>query len=242
MFLLFSMFCFISLSRIAIAAFFASLSIFFYLISKNKIIAVITPIFLCVFMFYAFTSIDILKKRTFFQPDKINFSIALNNPKLLLNQLSTTGRSNLWSLSLKRFFLKKPLLGSGIGSTEHYFYERGNKERIGLMHSTYINMLCELGVIGFFLFTTLFLLYLGRMYRLWQRAKSDVTKKYALVAMLSVVSYLIVCITGNAIGYIFPFGMYLFAFMAFAFQCSEQEKVELANINSINKATLLRHH
>jgi len=222
-FLLFSIFCILPLTRITIAAYFVSLAMFFFFVSRKKMNAVLIPVLLFFISFYIFTTVDILKKRSFFRPDEVTFLSVLENPVKFLDQIDTSGRSNLWSKSLDRFFWNNPVIGTGIGSTQHYFYTGKHKNRIGIMHSDYIRLLCELGVIGCALFIVVFLLYIRRMYILWRKAQSRFTKKYALTAILGLTSYIIVSLTDNAIECVSYFIMYIFAFMAFAFQCYEQE-------------------
>jgi len=223
LFFLFSFFCCLPLTRITIGSFFVSLTIFFFLTSRKKIIVVLISTFFFFVTLYAFTTVDILKKRTFFHPEKVSFMSVLENSVDLLDELNTSGRTNLWSLSLEKFFWQNPIIGSGIGSTQNYFYGRRNKGKIGIMHSEYVRLLCETGIIGCVMFLGVFLLYLIRMYILWRNAKSILAQKYALTSILCLTSYLIISLTDNAIESIFHLSMYIFAYMAFAFQLYEQE-------------------
>ena len=223
LFFLFSIFCVLPLTRITIGALLISLMVFLVLITRNKIIKTImflSPIFLIPFFIFLSTSISILKERMFLNPEIVSFSTIFQNPKLFLEQLNTSGRTTLWSFALEKFFQKNPLWGSGAGATQHFFYEKFGR---GVVHSEYIRLLCELGIIGCTFFIIVFLLYLADMYKIWQRAKEITTKKYALTAILCLTSYLIISITDNAIDYVFHLSMYVFAFTAFAYQCYEQE-------------------
>ena len=91
------------------------------------------------------------------------------------------------------------------------------------MHSEYIRILCELGIVGLVLFFSLLFSYIIRIVRIWIVASDYQTKKYALTSLLCLLSYMIVCITGNAIGYIFSFSLYIFAFVSFSFQCYDEK-------------------
>lgn len=223
LFFLFSFFCCLPLTRITIGSFFVSLTIFFFLTSRKKIIVMLISVFFFFVTLYAFTTIDILKKRTFFNLERVSFMSVLENPVDLLDNLNTSGRTNLWSLSLEKFFWQNPIIGSGIGSTQNYFYGSRNKKKIGIMHSEYVRLLCETGIIGCVMFVGAFSLYLIRMYILWRNAKSILAQKYALTSILCLTSYLIISLTDNAIESIFYLSMYIFAYMAFAFQLYEQE-------------------
>jgi len=226
-FLVFSMFCVLPLTRITIGSWFVSLSLFFFLISKKKIYSIIIMTFILFLMLVVFTSVEFLKKRNFYRPKEVSLINVIKNPKSFWGQLNTAGRSAIWSYSLNRFLRKNPMFGSGVGSTQYVFYGGARRGSSGVMHSEYIRILCELGIVGLCLYVIVFLLYLNRIFYIWRKAKNTLTKQYALISFLCLISFLIICFTDNLIDYIFFFTMYMFSFMAFAFYLFEKENLEI---------------
>jgi O-antigen ligase len=229
-FLVFSVICIISLGRMSIAALFISISMFYFFISKKKIFSVLISVAISTVIIFIFTAVDTIKERTFHRPEEVTFQSFILSPKSQFNNISSTGRDFLWSLSLDKFFWKNPWIGSGVGSTQAFFYDGIVERGKGAVHSEYVRILCELGIIGCFLFILAFLSYLFRMYKIFKLAKYDCTKKFALTAILSLGSFFLLCITGNMIDYIFPYSMYMFAFVGFSLRTFELERMDLNDI------------
>lgn len=63
--------------------------------------------------------------------------------------ISSNGREALWDLNMQKFYDPSPLIGSGLGASGDFMK---NREGLHLIHSDYVQILCDLGNIGIILF------------------------------------------------------------------------------------------
>ena len=84
---------------------------------------------------------------------------------LSMDNIQTSGRSFLWELAMNKFYKPNPIIGSGLGTTTHFIKERAQKEHtVALLHSDYVQILCDNGIIGIVL---LALFYLSIVYKVF---------------------------------------------------------------------------
>ena len=129
-----------------------------------------------------------------------------------LNHLAGSGRFAAWGQVMERYFEPHMLTGSGIGTTQNYFYS--SQLKIGAIHSEYIRLLAETGLIGL----TLFLLSMG-IYFLKIRRNMRNTEHYKstyLIGACAIFAYLTFMATDNAFDYVNQFGFYIFGLIGVA--------------------------
>lgn len=77
----------------------------------------------------------------------------IDNNALSLDNIQTSGRSALWEIALTKFYDPNPLCGAGSGTVTNFMKDRALKEHtIALLHSDYVQILCDNGLIGLILF------------------------------------------------------------------------------------------
>lgn len=158
------------------------------------------------------------RQRMFF--DAGDSQALLKDPLGALQGINGSGRFSLWDEMLTRFYTPHPAIGSGIGATQEFLYSRSAIGQ-GVVHSEYVRLLCELGVIGLVLFSIAMLSYLITLVRFSRLAGPAFARTYALAAVGGLVTYLIYMTTDNSFDYVNQFGAYVFALIAMAVKARE---------------------
>jgi hypothetical protein len=153
------------------------------------------------------------RQRMFF--DASDSEALLKDPLGALQAINGSGRFSLWDEMLARFYTPHPAIGSGIGATQDFLYSRSAIGQ-GVVHSEYVRLLCELGVVGLILFTVAMLSYLITLMRSPAPPSPSVARAYTLAAIGGLVTYLIYMATDNSFDYVNQFGAYIFALIGLA--------------------------
>lgn len=181
---------------------------------------------------------DTFKQRMFYGTDQVTLQNLINDPSTVMEHLHTSGRSTAWGTVLDRFFEPSPWWGSGLGATQNYYYSQADGG-VGVIHSEYVRLLSEVGLIGLTLFAVSALVYLWRLGRIYQQARAPETSKYALAAAGALTAYLLYIATDNGFDYVTGFGIYVFGLIGMAEKASELERASLqpehANADVVSK-------
>lgn len=70
------------------------------------------------------------------------------------NNIQSNGREAIWKINLAKFYKPNPIIGSGLGNSVEYTKENFT---VKLIHSDYVQILCDTGLIGIILFALFFL-------------------------------------------------------------------------------------
>ena len=173
-----------------------------------------------------------LRERMFYGEEGGSVDAVLNNPLAALQHIHGSGRFDAWDTVLNKFFQPNPLVGSGIGATQHYFYSQIGGG-IGVIHSEYVRLLSEVGLLGLGLFVVMILVYLSQMIKTFRSSANAETKKYALAGIGGVVAYVIFMATDNAFDYVSGFGIYVFTMVAMG---EKSRELELAAQSAVSVA------
>ena len=88
---------------------------------------------------------------------KVNATDIVQHNALSLDNMQTSGRSAMWDLTLRKFYEPNPIFGAGTGTVTDFMKERAIKENtIALLHSDYVQILCDNGIVGLILFILFF--------------------------------------------------------------------------------------
>jgi hypothetical protein len=158
------------------------------------------------------------RRRMFFS--NTSSSDLLHDPLSAVQGINSSGRFALWKDMLARFYAPHPILGSGLGATQDFLYGRSTTGQ-GVVHSEYVRVLCEVGVVGLVLFALAGLQYLATLFRLSTAATGNVDRTYALAAAGAVLAYLMYMATDNSFDYVNQLGAYVFALVAMAIKAQE---------------------
>lgn len=71
-----------------------------------------------------------------------------------LDNIQSNGREAIWKINLAKFYKPNPITGSGLGNSVEYTKENFT---VKLIHSDYVQILCDTGLIGIILFALFFL-------------------------------------------------------------------------------------
>jgi hypothetical protein len=163
------------------------------------------------------------RDKMFYAPDKVDGS-ALSNGELDSKQINNNGRFAMWDTVLSRFFKPSPLMGSGLGSTQAWFYSGAAKEAgcgdLRVEHSEYVRLLSDTGLIG----ATLFVLSVGvaglDAGRALRRARQPMGHAFAVAAICAGPVFLVCMGFDNALLYVIPVAQLPFALSAIASRLS----------------------
>jgi O-antigen ligase len=200
-------------TRITIAALFVGCSTVLF-VGFRGVMRLLLPVAAMVGFPLLFLFNETFKKRMFYGDSKITPDAVLADPSIVLSHLHTSGRSVAWSSVLGQFFAPNPTLGSGLGATQNYYYSQAGS--MSVIHSEYVRLLSEVGIVGMVLFSAAALAYLWRLGRIYRRARDKETERYALAAIGALVAYLVYIATDNGFDYVSGFGIYVFALIGMA--------------------------
>jgi O-antigen ligase len=129
-----------------------------------------------------------------------------------VGHLAGSGRFGAWEQVLDKFFYPNMLTGSGIGTTQNHFYSSHLK--VGAIHSEYVRLLAETGLIGLFLFLLSMFIYFIIIRRNMKNAAHD--KSTYLMGVCALFAYMTFMATDNAFDYVSQFGFYIFGLIGVA--------------------------
>lgn len=101
----------------------------------------------------------------------ITASDIVQGDALSLDNIQTSGREFLWGLAMDKFYEPSPIVGSGLGTTTHFIKERGkSRHTVALLHSDYVQILCDNGIVGIVLIAIFYLCIIIKVFRYtWNR-------------------------------------------------------------------------
>jgi hypothetical protein len=163
------------------------------------------------------------RSRMFYGADSISFIGIMDDPSYALQHLHGSGRFAAWDQFLELFFEPSPFIGSGIGATQHYFYTH-SIIGLGVIHSEYIRLLCEVGIVGISLFAIAVLAYGIRLFRAYHAAQEVEVRKYTLASIGTLLAYLVFLATDNGFDYVSQFAVYVFGLIAMSEKAKELQE------------------
>jgi O-antigen ligase len=211
-------------TRITIVAMFVAYSLMFFIASRG-IFRVFLPVTGIVLVPVLFLFSETFKRRMFFGEKQIHLDTALNDPSILFSHLHGSGRFATWPQVLNKFFVPSPTLGSGLGATQNFFYTN-SPSGLGAVHSEYVRLLSDVGLIGLTLFLIAILVYFVRLSGIYRVNPAKISGRFALAGMGGLLTYLIFMATDNPFDYVTGFGFYVFGIVAMADKAWELERHE----------------
>lgn len=131
-----------------------------------------------------------------------------------LSDIHDTGRWQLWALTIP-LILKNPLIGNGLGSTESLLGGEEGDEGGYVPHNEYLRLSSDVGFIGCLLFL---ISYIVLGHSCWKKFKTGdrADQHQALLAITSILVYLMICLADNGIDWYATATQYVWAFVALA--------------------------
>jgi hypothetical protein len=221
LFILFTIFVFWSFVRISMVGLVAAIGMIFFLLTRNFAVKIVFPVMIFIVFFTCLFTVEKFRTRMF-KSEKVGietvFSTEVNK---LDNIIYTSGRSSLWRKAYVEFLEKRPITGRGIGSVDSWLEKYFNG---GRLHSEYLRIACDLGVLGLILYLLSIFQFYARLLALFLRNNDPVVRCYTATALAGLTFYLITFATDNSLNYISEFGLYVYTFMAFAFIAARERE------------------
>jgi hypothetical protein len=165
---------------------------------------------------------DVFRKRMFKDGGSVSLDLLFSDPVASLDNIHGSGRFEAWSYVLTHFFKPNPVFGSGVGTTQHYYYTHSTG--LNVIHSEYVRLLAEVGIIGVSLLAIAAVAYMVRLARTYSAASTREGKAYSLAALGALVVYIIFMATDNAIDYVTSCGIVVFALIGMSEKTRELEQ------------------
>ena len=105
---------------------------------------ILTVVFMAVITVFSVPAV----REKMFEDEKVEIS-SISTDNINFNTIKSHGREELWEKNMNMFYYPSPAIGSGIGATSGFLK---NQKGLKLLHSDYVQMLCDLGNVGLFLF------------------------------------------------------------------------------------------
>jgi len=197
-------------TRITIGAMFVIFSIYGFFRMKG-ILKYIIPISSMLCFLMLFLLVEKFRSRMFLGSHVVSFESVkdINNA---MGRVAGSGRFAAWSEVLDKFFKPHMAFGSGIGTTQNFYYS--SNLGIGVIHSEYVRLLAETGLVGLLLFMLSMFYYFLSMKRNMMRFSG--MKNIYIMGICSLFSYMTFMATDNAFDYINQFGFYVFGIIGIA--------------------------
>ncbi len=202
-------------TRISMAGLLLASAILFGVYKRSVLITYIAPLLAMVLVVAAIIFIEPLRKRMFFNDNAVDFSMLFKNVDFFLSHIDTSGRSTLWQAAFVYFKKTSVWFGAGSGSTD--FWVKNHTHALAL-HNDFLRVYFDLGVIGLVLFLlSLFQLMRVSAKRPRYKDNQKLHNAYKALAIAALWFYLMTLITDNTLNYVANIGVYVYAFIAFAF-------------------------
>ena len=201
-------------TRISMVAYILSSSILLFFSLRSTLLKIFLPLlmltsFVVFILFNATYNVRFFGKKTSFDYEDVFY---YKNIEKKISSIPTSGRKELWKLAIKKFLKKNPIQGAGIGATQNWFYEKNKKKSGAVLHSEYLRIICETGIIGLTLFLFMLLFYI--IWLLFLIIKKSDAKENAILALSLLLFYMITMLTDNSLDYISQIGNYVFTAIA----------------------------
>lgn len=183
----------LTITRVYILGVFIGIAAIFWIKLRNPVLRVFLVAVSTVF-FLAVIFVDgPIKRRMFFNPDRITLSVVIQEPSILLSpqEVRMSGRDVFWRFVINELHgASDPLIGGGIGSSRFLLADSRAFRNVAVPHGIYAKYLGELGWIGFSIFI------LGVLFSAWYvYRKASITKdplqKWGYTILLSGIVYMI---------------------------------------------------
>jgi len=198
--LLFMLPCVLWVFRTSIMGTTLALMTFIFFKYRTKALPFIFGILL-LFLIAVF-AIPSVREKMFFDDSNKNMA-QLESGQITFDDINSNGRFAMWEWSLNKFYHGQELTGEGTGNLQETFYAlRHPFSTIRIVHSDYVQILCDNGLIGIVLFGLSFLLLIFHCFMVFQNKQYDIgIRMCAIVAGASTAGVLLTMMTDNVVNY-----------------------------------------
>lgn len=210
--------CFVATNRTTLLALVVGGSIF-CLLEYRRLSVVLLPALYLV-LGAVVMLVPSVRHKMFYQPDKVQSGLLLETNVLSNKQFNDDGRYAMWTEVMNRFFWPNPVLGSGLGATQAWFYNGGAEDvlhtKLKVEHSEYVKLAADTGSIGLGLYIAMHLAAFGSASLAYRRSRTDMARIFSIAALCSLPVFWICMAFDNALLYVLPVAQLPTAFAAIA--------------------------
>jgi O-antigen ligase len=157
-------------------------SFFRYKLKSIPLIGLAVVVFIGVILFVP----DVNEKMFGENAGSVTAKEIVQEDALSLDNIQTSGRNELWEITLDRYYKPHPWVGSGLGTAMHFIKSRGQVENtIMLLHSDYVQLLSETGIIGILLLSFFYLTLIYKVFHYIWVVKCNVWIKVSGIMAIS---------------------------------------------------------
>lgn len=201
-----------------------ALSTFFFIKYKLKSLPLIL-LMACVAVCAIFY-IPSVKKKMYFRPDEVSITDFLTG-NVEEDNLNTSGRNEMWK-KVNPFYEDHPMIGSGTGRVQKYFYtEITGFGRGGQLHNDLLLIKCDNGLIGLILFLLSYLAIMFHCLLIYHKSQLRSVKLCSIVAGSALMGILVTTYSDNTVSYSMATLSYPWAFYGMALGLMKREKEAL---------------
>lgn len=154
-----------------------------------------------------------VKEKMYFRPDEVTVTDFLTG-NVDENNINTSGRAKGWEDVQRWFYEPSKAVGSGTGRVQTWFYEEAvGWQRGGQLHSDFIILMCDNGLIGLSLYLLTYVAVLVHCIMLYHKQRDPMIRLCAIVAGASLFGVLVTMYSDNTVSYSmatlsYPWGLY----------------------------------
>lgn len=175
-----------------------ALAAFFFIKYRFKSLPLI--IGMAVLAVCALFFIPSIKAKMYFKPEEVTISDFISG-NVDEKNINTSGRNEMWN-KVTPFYEDHPMVGSGTGRVQKYFYtEIMGFGRGGQLHNDLLLIKCDNGMIGLVLFLASYLAILLHCVKIYHKSASNATKLCTITAGASLFGLMVTLYSDNTVSY-----------------------------------------
>jgi O-antigen ligase len=210
--------------RTGLGAFFIGASVFI-LATFRKATAILMLAGCYILFGAAILFVPEMKAHMFHNAGSVDSGSIMKNPgDISLDNVNNSGRQMLWTTAMESLFDPDPLIGSGLGSVQQFMYTQKFTE-LKVIHSGYVELLCDTGLIGLGLYLLAVLVIMAKSVFILRRASEPGTRVAALAALCGYPALLVCMGFDNVINFVLVAGQYPAIFAGLAIGLAERATI-----------------
>jgi len=203
--------CFIWVFRTSIMGSIVALGAFFFIKYRLKSLPILIAIGIAGVV--AVFTIPSLYEKMFKKEQHVTIE-QFREGNVTMENVNTNGRESVWDNMMAKFYEPHKAVGSGTGTAQYYMYTNsGEFGGIRIVHSDFIQMLCDNGLVGLVLYALIALFIFLHSFIVYHSTDDVPLKMCALTAGATILGVVATCYSDNTVNYSMatlsmPFGFY----------------------------------
>lgn len=124
---------------------------------------------------------------------------SVDSSTINFENIQSNGREQIWKTNLARFYAPNPVTGAGLGESMEF---TKNNFIVKLIHNDYVQILCDMGLVGISLFALFFLVTILKVVlHIWRQGSDDLVKLTGAMVLGSCAGVFFSMMFDNVISY-----------------------------------------